>query len=106
MRRELASSIAENRKLAVANGELTHEVARLKVEVDGLTQQFQAVRSQAPMAPLMVEKSVAPQSQGDFSFEAFVRLKKENKELKLEVLKLSTPHSKLVNKMSAKGGKF
>jgi len=58
----------------------------------------------APTAPPAAEKiSEAHQGQGEFSFEAFIKLKKENKELKLEVLKLSTPHpNPKLNRVSSK----
>lgn len=44
----------------------------------------------APVAPITLKSTDASQDGSGFCFEEFVRLKKENKELKLEVIEMST----------------
>jgi hypothetical protein len=107
LRRKLSAITGECQKLTCANGELGEEVQRLTVEVGRLSRLAEEATSrvaQMPTAPPAAEKSTEGQAlgQGDFSFEAFIKLKKENKELKLEVLRLSGPHPKL-NRGSSKG---
>ena len=92
---------------AAIQGELckVHKVntSLMQVDIPKYQAEIAALMQQQALPPKLDSVQAKPtggkedqgQSGGGCTFEEFVMLKKENKELKLEILKLSEPSSKL-----------